>query len=639
MTNSGPTPPAGNPWPALRRMTTHPAPGQQRLTFQFELARVIANHIADALGRLTTMQAVTEDIPILDPIAGTISSGPLFERLGSQAGRLNDVLGQHIGILREMRATFIVLGKAYAGTEHVARDSFEAIPIGGTPLPSVTVPPVRLPDIGINGKFPPPNAALTKQPNNSANNGWWTDKRDHPFDKDWKWLFQLGKNIRESPDISLATYGATKWRELAKQLVTVYAELSGSLHSVSSPERWSGYGRDAVIGAVDAYINKAVPGLHDGMVRMSYNLEFVGGWLRSTELSMPPKEENPAGETEYGDKGGYAGTTDDETYRYQLNMESSFVKGVTETYRYIPHLPEPAASFGGPQSQVPPGVNGAPPATVPAAAPPDHRPGPPPGDQSGPPPGSRHAPPQGGGGPGPGPGGRQRFRPGATPTPRQRTRPGQGLTPDQRRRQDKLLKDAERRSKEADRFNREQRERARKQQEDSAKFQKEMHDAARKQQAQSAAAQAAQQGQQAMQQAMQAAEQAAQRAAGNQARAGMPGISGTPGLDPKAGLPKVGGPGPGVGVPGSVSGRDAAAQAKLFPRASLSGAAPAAALGRAGMAPMAATPGSPGATGAAGRGAGTDANNRKRPTFLDSTAPIEEAVGTAPRVVEPVIER
>ncbi|MEV0252256.1 hypothetical protein AB0H76_37110 [Nocardia sp. NPDC050712] len=132
------------------------------------------------------------------------------------------------------------------------------------------------------------------------------------------------------------------------------------------------------------------------------------------------------------------------------------------------------------------------------------------------------------------------------------------------------------------------------------------------------------------------------------------------GIDPTTGLPltpaqkaalekathgKGAGPG-GKGGPGGAGGggaplKDAATQAasKLFPRASAATAGMTG-LGRAGLA-AAGQPGTPGGMGPAGQGGqqGGGSKEHKRADYLDSTEHLDEALGDAPVVAKPVVER
>ncbi|MBH0777590.1 hypothetical protein [Nocardia bovistercoris] len=190
---------------------------------------------------------------------------------------------------------------------------------------------------------------------------------------------------------------------------------------------------------------------------------------------------------------------------------------------------------------------------------------------------------------------------------------------------------------------------------------------ARQQAEQAAAQQAAQQAQSALQQGLDAAQQglssvqdAAQQGLAAAQQAAQEGLSGLGGLGalptslagmgdlPSAlksgkgsGGGGAGGGGAGRGGAGSAAlGKDAAqaAASKLFPRASLTGDA-AATVARAGLATNGQN-GTPGGMGPAGAGAGQGQNKeRKRADYLDSTEHLEEALGDAPVVAKPVVER
>ncbi|MGW6724414.1 hypothetical protein ACWF9G_00790 [Nocardia sp. NPDC055029] len=101
----------------------------------------------------------------------------------------------------------------------------------------------------------------------------------------------------------------------------------------------------------------------------------------------------------------------------------------------------------------------------------------------------------------------------------------------------------------------------------------------------------------------------------------------------------VGGGGGGLGGAGLPKDTAGAAASKLFPRAAA--AVPTGALGRAGLAGMA-SPGMPGGMGPAGAGAGGQqggGKEHKRADYLDSADHLDEALGEAPVVAKPVVER
>ncbi|MFE7796287.1 hypothetical protein [Nocardia sp. NPDC057440] len=181
---------------------------------------------------------------------------------------------------------------------------------------------------------------------------------------------------------------------------------------------------------------------------------------------------------------------------------------------------------------------------------------------------------------------------------------------------------------------------------------------AQQQAAKQAADQAVQQVHQGMQQGMDAAQKAVEQgmAAAQQAMAkdmqtaGLSGLSGLPSALSALGKDalKAGGGGAGKGGGGAGGGgagagaglTNAAAQsAKLFPRAALTEAA-AAAAGRAGLATGAGAPGAPGGMGPAGQGANQGGQKEhKRADYLDSIEHLDEALGAAPVVAKPVVEK
>ncbi|MFE1593224.1 hypothetical protein [Nocardia sp. NPDC058705] len=98
--------------------------------------------------------------------------------------------------------------------------------------------------------------------------------------------------------------------------------------------------------------------------------------------------------------------------------------------------------------------------------------------------------------------------------------------------------------------------------------------------------------------------------------------------------------GGGLGGAGLPKDAATAAASKLFPRASAGLPGAAAGLGRAGMgAGMAGMPGGMGPAGAGAGGQGGGNKEHKRADYLDSAEHLDEAIGGAPVVAKPVIER
>lgn len=612
--------PTGNPWPALRESAS-----QGRLEFEQDVAYQCAQLAADLIEKIRALQVVAKEVADEHAVSDLPTGIALGKKFAAKADQLDEILGKHIEILEDMVATFISAGKNYDAGEQDNEAMFDGIRHSGTARlssqpPVATELPARPDDA--SKRFRDPKDSLqnlrTAEP--------WVGMAENPYEQSWGQLYSLGNYIYAHYTAQRAINWSGKWRWMAGQVQTIFSEFATYVDSVTL-EQWEGRGREAAVNSIKAYAG-SIPALKNSMTAVADNLEYTSGWLEATRVSMPQTETNPAGSVQVYASGynlsygtTYSSfTTPDNTRWYQDAMRDTYVKGLNFTAEKIPVLPPAEGAF----REIP----------VDPTRTTNTNPGP------------GTAPP---GPPGP---------PGNALSPG----PGPGMTPQQRdaiQRQEAAQRRAEaaarKQQEAAARFQREQQAAARRQQQEAAQFQREQQAAARQQQAQQAAAQAAQQGQQAMQQAMQAGQQAAQQAmqAAQQAaqkeladrqRAGLPGIPSIPGteIDPKTGLPKVGaGPGPGPGMPSSPVGKDVAQAAKLFPRAStaVTGTATGTAAGRAGMAPMAGMPGSPGAAGAAGRGAGEAGNQHKRPTFLDSTEHLEDALGEAPRVVKPVVEK
>jgi hypothetical protein len=161
--------------------------------------------------------------------------------------------------------------------------------------------------------------------------------------------------------------------------------------------------------------------------------------------------------------------------------------------------------------------------------------------------------------------------------------------------------------------------------------------------------QALQQGMQAAQQAMQQGIQAAQQSDASKlaSNLGLPSADSMAGLADSALKDAVKGAGGGGGggggrVPGSPLSRDAQASAKLFPRAAVSAnlSDTLDGVARAGVSSSSGGMGSPGGMGpAAGAGQGQQNKERKRVDYLDSDEWLEEALGGAPVVAKPVVEK
>ncbi|WP_406270379.1 hypothetical protein OH799_28615 [Nocardia sp. NBC_00881] len=454
---------------------------------------------------------------------------------------------------------------------------------------------------------------------------------ENPDSQLWRDLYELGQHTGDA--IKPVDYASKMWKWMAEVLDDAVGSYAKNI--ANTPEdQWRGSGRNAATKAVKDYSTK-VADLTSRMHAMADNLKYTSEWLADTKKGMPPDPAPPPTRTVY-----YSDSSGSTTYDapdairaaanqrdlaiYRQNMENNYVSGVQASSLLVPALNE-----------------------IPSTAPKVDEDGKA-TDSTGDGGGGGGSQDTGGGSQytGGGPGGPGLSYTGGNNLPTGEVQ-DQGQTQKELDRQ-RLAAEQAQRDQQA--FDREQRDFVRQQQQEQADFDQQQRALAAQQQQDQATQQAAAAGQQAMQQAMYAGQQAAEQAAraaqekqlADKAFAGLPGIPPIPGMDidPKTGLPKVGG-GPGPGLASSPVAKDLAQASKLFPRAgtAVTAAGAAAAAGRAGLAPLAGA-GTPGAPGAAGRNAGGESGNQhKPPTWLQSTEALEDALGDAPHVVRPVIER
>ncbi|WP_406270376.1 hypothetical protein OH799_28610 [Nocardia sp. NBC_00881] len=454
---------------------------------------------------------------------------------------------------------------------------------------------------------------------------------ENPDSQLWRDLYELGQHTGDA--IKPVDYASKMWKWMAEVLDDAVGSYAKNI--ANTPEdQWRGSGRNAATKAVKDYSTK-VADLTTRMHAMADNLKYTSEWLADTKKGMPTQPNPPKTQTMYYEGEGGSGSYDApaaivsaankrDLAIYRQNMENNYVSGVQASSLLVPALNE-----------------------IPSTAPKVDEDGKA-TDSTGDGGGGGGSQDTGGGSQytGGGPGGPGLSYTGGNNLPTGEVQ-DQGQTQKELDRQ-RLAAEQAQRDQQA--FDREQRDFVRQQQQEQADFDQQQRALAAQQQQDQATQQAAAAGQQAMQQAMYAGQQAAEQAAraaqekqlADKAFAGLPGIPPIPGMDidPKTGLPKLGG-GPGPGLASSPVAKDLAQASKLFPRAgtAVTAAGAAAAAGRAGLAPLAGA-GTPGAPGAAGRNAGGESGNQhKPPTWLQSTEALEDALGDAPRVVRPVIER
>ncbi|WP_431953524.1 hypothetical protein [Nocardia lijiangensis] len=646
----------GNPWPTLQKLTTLK---DDPLKFDQRVALECAKLAANAIGALEALQKAAKELEgFNDDISGLPSGKGLAAKFRGTGTDAVEILRNHTKVMQNMMDTFVAAGKTYDAAEAENEKALNDVKVPKgvkfSDIPQFSYG--KLPEKKFIGEFADPDKGLTPT-------GAGFPFYDNPYDMTWRQLYDLGTFIRNYRVPGLAVYHAGLWEWAAGKVEDIFREAGMRFKTVTA-DQWTGQGAAAAHKAVNDYMD-SIPALQSSMKMVAANYKYMAGWLDATQVFMPPQPEKPPETppvTTWVNGRGFesSGFTLDLKF-YQDWMRDTYNKGLPPTVKAMPVLPQAMKAFDA--TPIPPDPTKADPGKK------DKRITP-----SGP-------------GRGPGPG---RIS-GPTLTPQQR-RQQQDIVrrqQDAQRRQDALQREAERRQRavwkdddrrraDAAKFEREQREIARKQQQENIEYQRQQRGAAERQQQENAeyqrqqraeaerqqqqqavqraaqeAMSAGQQGlqeamsagQQGLQQAMSAAQQAAQQAMAGEraaaaARAGIPGMN-----MPKPGdFGKLGAGGPGGGAGGGIGaspGKELGQASKLFPRAGAAATgAGLGALGRGATGPMAAAPGSPGPAGAAGRGAdGANGDKHKRPAYLESTEHLEESLGEAPRVVKPVIEK
>ncbi len=501
---------------------------------------------------------------------------------------------------------------------------------------------VDKPEAKLN-KFEPKSPKADKNTVLGTDSKIETEEGEIPWETYGKKLEDLVK-FRDSIDTGSVRALEKKWRDHGTKLDTLQNKFSNAVKSTIR-DSWESNAGAAASAAVQNYADQLaqLPAVITGIAN---SLDFSAKFLEDTRNNIPDEKGQLAdGKTnvvtgivkswDYDDN--YATASDDsshmtyaENYQYVSEENRALVRQKLEQRAndvmnqiFVPGGKSVDAAM--PMFPLPKSVtNGVDPTT-----------GRKPGDQ-------------GPGSPG---------NPGSPGSPSSPGSPGSpNLAPMQRQQQE-----AQRRAEQQQKQLQEQQQR---QLEEQRRQQQEAQRQAQEQQQRQAQQQAAQQGmqaaQQAVQQGMQAAQQAAQQgmqaAQAEAAKAGLaggvPGVAGLAeglakggakggGAGGGAGAGKGGSLGVGSGPGATLSGKTSPTADRLFPRASMTDAAASAASGRAGVAAGAGAPGGMGGPmGGGGAGAGGGQNKEhKRADYLDSTEHLEEALGDAPVVAKPVVEK
>ena len=644
---SRPTVATGNPFPALSEYTKTHTSGKDALKFEPEAALGVAAAAESTIAALKTLQLYTEDLTAGAPVSNLASGTALGNKFGTEATDLHTVFEDHKKILGQMIDTFIQAGKAYGKVEGFNSELLDNV----SSKPDYMWEADGLDPIGDPPKVPPPAKTDDKTPVDAMGNEAGlhsfqptTISPEAPDYMSWFDLYQVGNHIRYNKVAENLADHAGTWWWMSTEVNKVYSDLLNTIDSVTA-DKWSGPGKETAVAAVQAY-GKSIPALSKSIEGTGDLLLYSSGWLNETQYCMPPNNE-----------------ADEETKQSWLQytremFRKTYVYGMNQSATHVPVIPAAASAFGAlpanpfdPTGTTPPG---------------EEKPN---GNDD---PGGKHPGGSNPGGTDPGgtnPGG---AHPGAS-TPGGSS-PGAGALSDQQnkaaqdhavRQQRAALAEQQHQAaayaKQQQSDQREQQRYQQQQQRQQQQYQQQQQVAAQQQQEQQQVLSAVQQlmsaAQQGAQQLMQACQQIGQTLTQQQqqdvlSKAGLGDIPGLgEGKDPLSALMGAGGGAGGGGLPGGNSAgvpgapalnRDLAQASKLFPRASALGTASGPGLvdspaGRAGAAPMAGTPGSPGAAGAGAQN--QQGREHKRPAYLDSVEYLEDALGEAPVVVKPVVEK
>ncbi|MGM7644076.1 hypothetical protein ACSVDM_04180 [Nocardia sp. JW2] len=602
------------------------------LMFNSSVTATALNSCNQLLGYLLLVKQHIPNVNNLKPFAGPSSifwSGTkLAMEFSTQADNLDRIVQSHVDIVNAMADTFKAAGIAYAKAENQSTDAFKDIlntTTAGRPTtpkpflpdsyrPSYDVPvpgaPRKTPELGYPAKTVKPEVQTygplldRKRRNLGSDHKPPSDTRAVPpenaFSKPWVSFYQLGESI----NAGTIAFAAENWEWMANQLANGFALFRSDGPKMRSG--WTGAGADAALKAIEDY-TADTEGLTLNMKYVSSRLYDLASSLRETRVRMPTTPQDPAEQ----DK---SGKTESRLKYIQEDCDAYYIAGIIRYNSELLTLKSPKSRAG---LALPP-QEAAPEVPAPAAVP---------GVNTG-----------GGAGANGGGGGTPQLTTPETPTtPTTPETPTTPTTPDT----GDLTSALESASEAAQNLLSSATDSA-----DTSS----LGDAANS--AQEAAQDATEDASSALEQGLEAAQQAAEESL----QAAQEGVetaqenSALNGVAPTglAGLPtSAGGGGGGGGSRAGLGGGAAAAapltrdatQSRLFPRAAAITTADAM-VSRAGI-----TAGATGAAGApgmspaaAGQGQG-QGKEHKRPQYLNSTENLDEALGDAPVVVRPVVER
>ncbi len=349
-----PGPPTGNPFPSLKDYTKgHPEGSKDALEFQPDVALRLGAAAEQVIMGIGALKQYVADMTAGSPVSHLGSGTALGRKFGAQAGDLDKILDDHKKILADMIDTFIAAGKAYGDM-----DGFNA-----ALLDNVSSNPKDIWEMGEHQPPPTtPKPAFSTDPNKKfadINGELLGLGAFHPSTimgesadgMSWLDLYQVGNSIRLNKSVqTLSDQGGT-WRWMAGEVDRVFVDFVNNVDSVTV-DQWKGPGREVAVAAVKSYA-ASVPKLSAAVKGFGDLLTYTSGWLDATQVSMPYSAENPAG-TLYASGvsmySGYVSTNysvaQDQTPTYRENFRKTYLTGLPQTASHVPVLPPAAGAFG-----------------------------------------------------------------------------------------------------------------------------------------------------------------------------------------------------------------------------------------------------------------------------------------------------
>ncbi|MGV9674808.1 hypothetical protein ACWDSJ_05985 [Nocardia sp. NPDC003482] len=652
--------------------------GGKRLVLPDGQGNMLAGMVADILALIKDIRTDANNNHLSSPydLSSLPQSKLLTQKFARRGKELDDILSNQEKALTDLGKAFVLVDKTYKGTDGDSADRFKGFVDKGSASKYHIDPkkfkygPLDI-DKGRNWQDPylgdnPHNKDLKvedKYLDKPPNSDQISQYRQQGFQPDAVAISpEPGMSIGwkdEMRGFATSAYDAAPknmfiawtWCRLSTELTRAFGDLSSQMSALS--KSWEGTGKEAAEAATTNYAASTQP-LTQYMDAVGKTLSWACGQLGTAAQKVQSAVNNvdPAHPSSNGDT---LDKVNDDTARAVAAsiMDSLYSPTLTTAASSMFSLPDPTK----PLKALPPG--GDPRKT---------------GDPTGNPTGSN---PPGGHPTGSSPTGSSPTgssptgsHPTGSPTAQNTAAAQQQqrkLEEQQQKAQEKYQKELEQQQKAA--LEQQRKEQAQQvaankaQQEAQAKAQQQAERAAQQQQAQqtmSQVQQALSQGmsaaQQALQQGMQAAQQAFSQAQQEEAkRAATAGLSSLAGLPEDAleaaknaagggggGLGKGGGgAGGGVGGLGTPKPQEVLQASRLFPRAAVAADAQGLTAARSGIAAGTGGMGAPGGMGPMGHGAAGQqgAKDRKRADYLDSVEHLDEALGDAPVVAKPVVER